>query len=483
MYRKQIFSIKVLIAILTFLSFISFNPYNAEAVEKEFLCTENVSRIKCEIRADAPLLIDKVDVSYSGKDFKGTNFSKFSDLKNQNNITFLLDLNNKLDPAHFTRYKKLILNILNANIQNVNFEVIGISNINTIIAPLGTARETIKLALNGSSQSGKSTEILKSTSQFVDQVKDRSENRKIIVFLSSGISDDKAYTAQEISIKLKQEGFLVYSLVPFRDKPDNQATQILQRLADETQGKLITNLNDKETELNSIKIGALLSNGGIISFDKVSQDFDIKINYTGGSSDLFKYKSNNNQNIVEPSSDKLPDNNNTPKENSNFIEKNIQLFIDWFNLNDTNKFISISFGVLFFFIILIGSRKMLNKQNQIENADNVVNVEITEIKNEIKPILAWFEVLDGKNSQETISSPSATIGRQKDNDIVFFNTSVHRHHAILTQDPNGHFLITDLGGENGTIINGVKSKSSIISDGDIIELGEVRMRFRVPNGK
>jgi len=480
MYRKQIFSIKVRIAILAFLSFLSFNPYNAVAVEKEFLCTENVSRIKCEIRADAPLLIDKVDVTYNGKDLKGTNFSKFSDLKNQNNITFLLDLNNKLDPAHFTRYKKLILNILNANIQNVNFEVIGISNMNTIIAPLGTARETIKLALNGSSQSGKSTEILKSTSQFVDQVKDRSENRKIIVFLSSGISDDKAYTPQEISIKLKQEGFIVYSLVPFRDKPDNQATQILQRLADEAQGKLITNSNDKEMELNSIKIGALLSNGGIIYFDKVGQDFDVKINYTGGSSDLFKYKSNNNQNIIEQSTDKLPYTNNTSKENLSFFAINFQLFVDWFNLNEINKFISIFLGLIFFFIILIGSRKLLNNPKQTEN---VTNVEVTEVKNEIKPILAWLEVLDGKNSQETISSPSATIGRQKDNDIVFLNTSVHRNHAILTQDPNGHFLITDLGGENGTIINGVKTKSSIISDGDIIELGEVRMRFRVPNGK
>jgi pSer/pThr/pTyr-binding forkhead associated (FHA) protein len=40
------------------------------------------------------------------------------------------------------------------------------------------------------------------------------------------------------------------------------------------------------------------------------------------------------------------------------------------------------------------------------------------------------------------------------------------------------FVITDLGGGNGVVVNQTKYKSRELSDGDTVELGEVRLRFR-----
>lgn len=40
------------------------------------------------------------------------------------------------------------------------------------------------------------------------------------------------------------------------------------------------------------------------------------------------------------------------------------------------------------------------------------------------------------------------------------------------------FVITDLGGGNGVLVNKTKYKSRELNDGDTVELGEVRLRFR-----
>ena len=470
-----------------FLGLIVQSSFSARAAEKEFICNENISHISCEIRSTEPFNVEKVTAKSSDKEIKGVNFLKFSDLKRPTIVTFLLDLNTKLDPVLFARQKKLISTIVTANIQNVNFELIGFSNSTTMLAPSGTAPATIKLALNGLLQNGKTTEILKSASQFIDQVKDRDDNRKVVIIFSDGSSDDKAYSAQEVSAKFKASNYTVYSVIPSHSKADMQAAQILQRFSDDTHGRLISNGDDRDTDASNLSIGALLSNGGIVFFDKTGQDFSITINFNGGSSETFHYKSVSDKNIVDQSAETASSQNsgNKPEivtEEKTTIEKYKLAFLDWFNLSETNRIIFYGGGDLLL-IIFAAVLANLTKSNNRRTSISAIEPSLSTDNNFVRPILAWFEVLDGKNSQETINSPSTTIGRQKDNDLVFLNTSVHRHHAVLTQDPNGQFVITDLGGGNGTIVNGAKKDNSILQDGDIVELGEVRMRFRVPNAK
>lgn len=457
---------------------------SVRAAEKEFICNEKLSLISCEIRSTEPFIIEKIIVKSNEKEIKGVNFVKFSELKKPTILTFLLDLNTKLDPVLFARQKKLISTIVTSNIQNVNYEVIGFTNSLSMIAPVGTSPPTIKLALGGLLQSGRITEILKSSSQFIDQAKDRQENRKIVVILSNGLSDEKAYSAQEISNKFKDSNYTVYSVIPSHAKADIQAAQILQRFSDDTNGKLLVNGDDRDSDSSNIAIGAVISNGGIVHFDKTGQNFTINLNLAGGQSETFHYKSANDKNIITQSNDNTSVSQNTisASEEKPLFEKYKQSFMDWYNLNDTNRIITYISGALILFI-LISIVVKLSRINNRRTSISAIEPSMSMESDFVKPILAWFEVLDGKNSQETINSQSTSIGRHKDNDIVLLNTSVHRHHAVLVQDPNGQFIITDLGGGNGTIVNGAKKENFVLQDGDIVELGEVRMRFRIPIGK
>ena len=69
------------------------------------------------------------------------------------------------------------------------------------------------------------------------------------------------------------------------------------------------------------------------------------------------------------------------------------------------------------------------------------------------------------------------IGRSPDNDIQLVNSSISMHHAEIHKRREGGFFIVDLSSTNGVFVNDNQINQGEISDGDIIELGEVRLRF------
>ena len=96
-------------------------------------------------------------------------------------------------------------------------------------------------------------------------------------------------------------------------------------------------------------------------------------------------------------------------------------------------------------------------------------------------VYAWLQFLGGEAPRVPLGSPNIRIGRHGDNDIILQHKTVHRKHAILLMRPNQRFSINDLGGENGIVVNGERVSERDLNDADLIELGEVRMRFYTNN--
>jgi ABC transport system ATP-binding/permease protein len=71
---------------------------------------------------------------------------------------------------------------------------------------------------------------------------------------------------------------------------------------------------------------------------------------------------------------------------------------------------------------------------------------------------------------------SATIGRATDNDIVIQDVLASRHHAFLVQSPLGT-EIRDARSVNGTFVNGVRVGSAVLSEGDVITIGNIDLVF------
>jgi len=92
-------------------------------------------------------------------------------------------------------------------------------------------------------------------------------------------------------------------------------------------------------------------------------------------------------------------------------------------------------------------------------------------------VYAWLQFLDATSTRVPIGATNVRIGRHSDNDICLQNNSVHRQHAVLHMSHDKKFVIRDLGTANGVVVNSQKISQKELSDGDLIELGEVRARF------
>jgi ABC-type multidrug transport system ATPase subunit len=71
---------------------------------------------------------------------------------------------------------------------------------------------------------------------------------------------------------------------------------------------------------------------------------------------------------------------------------------------------------------------------------------------------------------------SMTIGRANDNDIVIQDVLASRHHAFLVESPLGT-EIRDASSINGTFVNGVRVGSAVLSEGDVVTIGNIDLAF------
>jgi FHA domain len=95
------------------------------------------------------------------------------------------------------------------------------------------------------------------------------------------------------------------------------------------------------------------------------------------------------------------------------------------------------------------------------------------------PSQAWLDIEGHQRSALPSRATLVRIGRHQDNEIFIPDRSVHRHHAVIARTFDADYVITDMSGEggNGVLINGERFLESRLFSGDVIQLGEARMRF------
>ncbi len=73
-----------------------------------------------------------------------------------------------------------------------------------------------------------------------------------------------------------------------------------------------------------------------------------------------------------------------------------------------------------------------------------------------------------------------SIGRSSSNDLVFNHLSLSRHHARVLKKED-KWYVEDSGSRNGTFLNGVRIRqTTALKSGDMIQLGEITIRFLEP---
>lgn len=92
-------------------------------------------------------------------------------------------------------------------------------------------------------------------------------------------------------------------------------------------------------------------------------------------------------------------------------------------------------------------------------------------------LAAWLDVGD---RQFPLVGRTFSLGRSKDNNVVFTSSKVSRRHALVHAQGASEFSLVDLGSSNGTHLNGRRVIEPItLQHGDVIQIGEQSLVFRL----
>lgn len=72
------------------------------------------------------------------------------------------------------------------------------------------------------------------------------------------------------------------------------------------------------------------------------------------------------------------------------------------------------------------------------------------------------------------------VGRGRSADLILAEPTISRSHAAVGFDARG-FFVQDLGSTNGTMVNGAKADRTLLKDGDLIQMGKLRLGVTLPN--
>jgi Ca-activated chloride channel homolog len=86
-------------------------------------------------------------------------------------------------------------------------------------------------------------------------------------------------------------------------------------------------------------------------------------------------------------------------------------------------------------------------------------------------------ILGDRGASPIVLEREMTFGRTASADVQLLSSQVSRRHTRIVA-VDGAFWVNDLGSSNGTRLNGAAVTSQRLHDGDVIEIGDVRLLFR-----
>ncbi len=152
--------------------------------------------------------------------------------------------------------------------------------------------------------------------------------------------------------------------------------------------------------------------------------------------------------------------------------------IGGFNLSlaDMLTFIIVGMGIILAVLLVVLYRMVLRRR---ATATMIPHPQVLPQQGHHatdKPF-AFLDMLAEGGRRYSVTSAAFRIGRHEDNELPIDDPSMSRHHAQIQRKRDGTFVITDLESMNGVFVNNKRVINAPLKEGDLIELGDARLRF------
>lgn len=434
-------------------------------------------KLHCNYRLVKPEPVSNITANSGNLSF---DVSKIENYPWSDAITAILFLIDTSDPARenvIIENKKDIKKILASVKGHQRIGLASFDNTLRLEAPPGSSNERIINSLEKLHAIGKTTELYRSVLSAIYLLKNIEADRKIIYLFSDGLAEDKAYYHNDVVNAAKEAGIVITSMGYPRSVSQSVGLQTIRRLSEETGGVFIesdSHYDIADTILQDLFTG--IDNGARFDVD-ISKLFLMGPG-SGHSVNLIIETGNNNYQVQIPFSvpeaeagkpkiekQPAPADTKPPARTIQVITKEspVKPLNPWF-----------WYGIPVFLIIVL-------------IITLVVFLAITYKQGRKKPVsgagfaefkpYAYLVLQDETKKRYPITRTTWRIGRGKDNEMTLNDSSVSRRHAEIHREKGDIFTLYDLDSLNGVYVNNNKVSKVILHEGDIIEIGDINLRF------
>ena len=305
-------------------------------------------------------------------------------------------------------------------------------------------------------------------------------DRKSIFVFSDGLAEDKAYFREDVVNAAHEGSVIINSLGYPRSVSQSVALQTLRRISEETGGLFIeTDYNFNMPQGYIDQLFGSIDNGGRFTIElnqlianATSSDNKLVLNFETDTrqssitipvSIPFEPKQKVIEKVIQVPQTPAQQTTQQPVKVVTVQPQRVSKFSSWL-------WYGIPIALIVLIVLTIAIFYISLKRNWSKPAD-----EKSEFEG-FKPY-AYLVVQDETQKRYPITRETWRIGRSKDNELTLRDNSISRRHAEIHRDKGDIFTLIDLGSLNGVFVNNVKVKKHRLHEGDILEIGDVSLRF------
>jgi Mg-chelatase subunit ChlD len=393
------------------------------------------ARVEFSFRLAEPEAVESVEAVANGAKVP-VQFTPFVEsARNTSAFLFLLDATDPKRAKTVEANKATILRLVERADPTVQLAVYSFAANLEAVAEFGTPRSELADRLAKVKAAGLATELYRNALEAMQVLGGVDAARKALVLISDGRAEDTTFTLEQVVARARELGVVIYGM-GFAETPQGTIhLQSLRRLAAETGGPFaeLEAGTRREPEEFAHDFYGHLQSGGVAVADLAG--------VPAGAAVEFEVRTASHRALRHIFTRGAAATTTAPPQDRR----------TWL----------ITAGAL----LLLGAGGFMFLRRKPEAGP--------------RQVYARLKLLDSDGTEHAMTTTALRVGRGADNDLTLRNDSISRHHAEIHRARDGSFAITDLGAGNGVLVNGEKVERAPLKHEDVIELGEVRLRFLV----
>ena len=398
--------------------------------------------LECEYRHTANLVVKEVSlhIARAAVQIPAKSLAAYPSPQQSTAVLFLVDVS---DPKRKNTVEKKNAQAIVGMLANIKpHQKVGLAVFDSdlrVLSPISADSLAVVAAANTVKASGQATEFYKNILAAIAILQKTDASRKGLIIMSDGKAGDTAYTHGD-AIKAARDAGIVILGMGYTERPsDSPSLQTIKKLAEESYGVYFDATTQTLPAAQAGKPFSFVEQGG---------RFSLPVAMVRGPQPIVLTLRLNEGSPLELKTEvDFPDRRTQNELAIDFGKQYWPALLAGF---------FVSMGIVLVFLRFLRRRRLAAKP--------------------VAPYALLTEMA-GSGTQYPLSKKAVCIGRSTANDICLNNDTISSRHAEITQSRTGAVHLFDLASANGVYVNETKVTQLELHDGDVIELGEVRLRF------